>query len=56
MRLIGHLALFAAFAVILPEVPARAQELAQLRRRAMQVEHEIAQIRELAFKWSIDIW
>ena len=55
MRLIGRTALFVVFSVVLPEVPSGAQELAQLRRRAREIEGEVSQIRELAFKWSIDV-
>ena len=55
MRLIRYVAPFAVLAVVLTEIPARAQELAQLRRRAGEIENEVSQIRELAFKWSIDV-
>ncbi len=55
MRLVRHLAPFAILAVVLLEVPARAQNLAQLRQRAGEISDEVSRIRELAFKWSIDV-
>ena len=55
MGFIRYLAPLACFVVVLSEVPAGAQSLAQLRRRARQIEGEISQIRGLQFKWSIDV-
>ncbi len=55
MGLIRFLAPLACLAVLLSEVAAEAQSLAQLRRRARQIEGEISQIRGLQFKWSIDV-
>ena len=55
MRLFRYLAPFACFVVVLSDVPAGAQNLAQLRRRAGQIEDEISQIRELPFKGSIHV-
>ena len=55
MGLIRFLASFACLTVVLSEVPVGAQSLAKLRRRARQIEGEISQIRELEFKWSIDV-
>lgn len=55
MRILRFLAAFVSFAVTLTEGPAGGQDLAQLRRRALQIEDEIAQVRELSFKWSIDV-
>ena len=55
MRFFRFLASFACFVVVLTDVPARTQELTQLRRRAREIEGEVSAIRELAFKWPIDV-